>query len=226
MNDELTLIRSKKTGILIRQMRENRGLSEQECADWLGITLDNYQAMEIGEKCASLPQIESLSHYLSFPLQAFASMSASAQPQSKMPKKVNLDLVEVREKKIAILLKQELEKKGFSLQELSQKSAIPVEELSAYMEEFERIPFSQLLSILAVLQIPLDQLFAAETAVVQASGSQTEQSSALPGNLSPEMIDFISKPANLPYIELAMRFSKMDAEKIRSVASSLLEITY
>ncbi len=226
MNDELTIIRSKKTGILIRQMRENRGLSEQECADWLGIPLDNYQAMESGEKCASLPQIESLSHYLSFPLQAFASMSASAQPQSKIPKNVNLDLLEVREKKIALLINQELEMKGITLQELSHKNAIPVEDLSAHLQDFEPIPFSQLLSILAVLQIPLDQLFTVESVAVQASGSQTEQSPALPGNLSTEMVDFISKPANLPYLELAMRFSKMDADKIRSVASSLLEITY
>ena len=104
MNDELMIIRSKKTGILIRQMRENRGLSEQECADWLGIDLGKYQAMEKGEKCASLPQIESLSNYLSFPLQAFASMSVSDQSQSKMPKNVNIDLLEVREKKIAIML--------------------------------------------------------------------------------------------------------------------------
>lgn len=226
MNDELTIIRSKKTGILIRQMRENRSLSEQECADWLGINLGNYQAMEKGEKCASLPQIESLSHYLSFPLQAFASMSASTQPQSKMQKNVNTELLEVREKKIAILLKQEMEKKGISLQELSQKSAIPVEELSAYMQNFEPIPFSLLLSILDVLQIPLDQLFAIEAVTVQTSDSPAQGNAVLPGDLSDEMIDFISKPGNLPYLELAMRFSKMDAEKIRLVASSLLEITY
>lgn len=226
MNDELMIIRSKKTGILIRQMRENRGLSEQECADWLGIDLGKYQAMEKGGKCASLPQIESLSNYLSFPLQAFASMSASDQSQSKMPKNVNIDLMEVREKKIAIMLNHELEKKGLSLEELAQKTSIPLGELTASLQNFEPIPFSQLLSILAVIQIPLDQLFAVETMAVQASGSSTTENAGLTGNLSEEMVNFISKPANLPYLELAMRFSKMDAEKIRTIASSLLEITY
>lgn len=226
MNDELIEIRSKKTGILIRQMRENRGLTEKDCAEWLGIGVGAYQAMEKGQKCASLPQIESLSHFLSFPLEAFASMSASALPQSNLPKNVNLDLLDVREKKIAILLRQELDKKGLSLQELAGKSAISLDELTGYFQNSEPIPFSQLLSILAVLQIPLDQLFIYESSTAKGSDTPSLGNEALPGHLSDTMVDFISKPANLPYLELAMRFSKMDAEKIRSIASSLLEITY
>jgi len=37
---------------------------------------------------------------------------------------------------------------------------------------------------------------------------------------------FISKPVNLPYLELAMRLSDLSAEKLRGVAEGLLEITY
>jgi transcriptional regulator with XRE-family HTH domain len=226
MNNELIEIRSKKIGVLIKQMRENRGITEQDCADWLGISLGDYQAMEKGGKCASLPQIESLSRYLSFPLEAFASMSASVLPQNNLPKNVNLDLLAVREKKIAILLKQELEKKGLTLQELAAESTISLDELTGYFRNSEPIPFSQLLSILSALQIPLDQLFIHESSPAQQSDTPVAGNDALPAHLSDTIVDFISKPANLPYLELAMRFSKMDAEKIRSIASSLLEITY
>jgi transcriptional regulator with XRE-family HTH domain len=123
-------------------------------------------------------------------------------------------------------LKQEQEKKGISLQDLCRDAAIPSAELTAYLQNREPIPFSKLLSILVALQLPLDQLFASETAAPQEVNIPLEQNAGLPANLSAEMVEFISKPANLPYLELAMRFSKMDADKIRTIASSLLEITY
>jgi hypothetical protein len=43
--------------------------------------------------------------------------------------------------------------------------------------------------------------------------------------LSPELQDFLSKPINRPYLELAQRLSEMDVEKLRAVAEGLLEIT-
>ncbi len=46
----------------------------------------------------------------------------------------------------------------------------------------------------------------------------------LPG-LSNELRDFINKPSNLPFLELAMKLSHMDAKKLRDIAESLLEIT-
>jgi transcriptional regulator with XRE-family HTH domain len=46
----------------------------------------------------------------------------------------------------------------------------------------------------------------------------------LPG-LSDELRDFINKPSNLPFLELAMKLSHMDAKKLRDIAESILEIT-
>jgi transcriptional regulator with XRE-family HTH domain len=44
-------------------------------------------------------------------------------------------------------------------------------------------------------------------------------------DISEELREFITKPVNLPYLELAMRLSRMDAKKLRDIAESLLEIT-
>ena len=44
--------------------------------------------------------------------------------------------------------------------------------------------------------------------------------------LPTKMKDFVSKPVNRPYLELAMRLSELSVEKLRTVAESLLEITY
>ena len=43
--------------------------------------------------------------------------------------------------------------------------------------------------------------------------------------LSEELRSFISKPTNLPFLELAVKLSKMDAKKLRDIAESILEIT-
>jgi hypothetical protein len=43
--------------------------------------------------------------------------------------------------------------------------------------------------------------------------------------LSPELQDFISKPINRPYLEIAQRLGEMSVEKLRAVAEGLLEIT-
>jgi len=46
----------------------------------------------------------------------------------------------------------------------------------------------------------------------------------LPG-ISTELREFINKPSNLPFLELAMKLSTMDAKKLRDIAESILEIT-
>jgi DNA-binding XRE family transcriptional regulator len=228
MISELATLRSKKTGVLLKKMRENHSKSENDCANWLGIASAEYRALEIGEKCASLPQIESLSYYLDFPFAMVTSISLDDQTRTELDQQVNRELVKVRNKTIGILLKQQREQIGLSLEDLSVKAEINPEDMVAF-ESGAPVPFSSLLSILDALQLPLDQLYSQEGPFKHAQrqpAAVAGQKMIAPSDLPQEIADFVAKPANLPYLELAMRISKMDANKIRSVASSLLEITY
>ena len=45
-------------------------------------------------------------------------------------------------------------------------------------------------------------------------------------DLTPEMQQFVEKPVNQPYLEIAMRLSELPVDKLRTLAESLLEITY
>jgi transcriptional regulator with XRE-family HTH domain len=227
MKTELAAIRAKKIGVMLKQMRESHGYTDENCANWLGISLASYRAIENGDDCASLPQIESLAYYLDFPFEFFTTLSpASGQDQKSLPQQVNQELMKVRNKTIAILLRQKRDQKGLSLEDLAGRVDIPVDALRAYDEENTAIPYCDLIAILEVLQIPLDQLFSPEGPFKHDSSAPISSGVSAPANLSGEIMDFVSKPANLPYLELAMRFSKMDADKIRTIASSLLEITY
>ena len=44
-------------------------------------------------------------------------------------------------------------------------------------------------------------------------------------DLPPDIQQFVSKPINQPYLELAQRLSEMSVDKLRAVAEGLLEIT-
>jgi hypothetical protein len=52
-----------------------------------------------------------------------------------------------------------------------------------------------------------------------------EQAAHVLMEMPPELQDFIVKPINQPYLELAQRLSEMSVEKLRAVAEGLLEIT-
>jgi transcriptional regulator with XRE-family HTH domain len=62
------------------------------------------------------------------------------------------------------------------------------------------------------------------TEPVKDATPDSEDEDVLPG-LSDELRDFINKPTNLPFLELAMKLSHMDARKLRDIAESILEIT-
>jgi hypothetical protein len=44
--------------------------------------------------------------------------------------------------------------------------------------------------------------------------------------MSPEMKEFVTKPANIAYLRTAKRLSEMDVEQLRAIAAGILEITY
>ena len=41
-----------------------------------------------------------------------------------------------------------------------------------------------------------------------------------------ELRQFVARPVNRPYLELAMKLSDMSKDKLRSVAEDLLDITF
>ncbi|NIP32622.1 MAG: hypothetical protein GWN00_13130, partial [Aliifodinibius sp.] len=44
-------------------------------------------------------------------------------------------------------------------------------------------------------------------------------------NLPEELQEFIAKPVNQPYLELAKKLSELSADRLRGIAEGILEIT-
>lgn len=226
MNMDIYTLRAKKMGVMIKQIRESHDQTEGTCAQWLGLSVNDYRSIEDGETCASLPQIESLSYFMNFPSEILTALVGEMNTEVSLRPDVNQGLVDLRNKMIAIQVRQKREELGLSLDQLEEKTSIPQLDLGKYEEGLVPIPFCQLHEIVTELGIPLEQFYATQGPLKHSSTSQSTAEIKTSSALSAELEEFITKPANLPYLELAMRISKMNADKIRGIASSLLEITY
>jgi transcriptional regulator with XRE-family HTH domain len=226
MKQEIYVLRAKKIGVMLKQIRESQDQTESNCANWLGIKIDDYRSLENGTRCISLSQIESISSFFGLPFEVFTSASQEQLNSNLLKSDVNQGLITLRDKMIAVQLKQKREELGISVEQLANDASISSEDIFHYEDGIKPIPYCHLQSLLEILEIPLDALTSRQGSHKPASSIEYVPDSVLPGNLSEEMAAFVSKPANLPYLELAMRISKMDANKIRGIASSLLEITY
>ncbi len=96
--------------------------------------------------------------------------------------------------------------------------------LKAYEMGERPIPLPELEGLVGLLGGQIETVFDQTGPVGQWMAQQKAIQDFL--QLSPELRDFVSKPVNRPYLELAMKLSGMSTEKLRSLAEDLLDITF
>jgi transcriptional regulator with XRE-family HTH domain len=227
MDDKLAILQTKKIGLFIKDAREKSGQSIEEIAVWLAIDPKEYKALENGKESPSLPQLESLAYLMNT---SFDYLLKGPSEDTKRPenfsREMNNHLLDLRNRVIAAQLKQNREQKEISLEKLAALTGTPVEELESFETGLVAIPFITLERIFEMLDLTPDAFFSTHGPfsheTVQESHNDAVQKEELPAELQ----EFISRSVNRPYLELAMRLSEMEADKLRSIAASLLEITY
>jgi transcriptional regulator with XRE-family HTH domain len=226
MEPRLMNIKAKKIGLFLCQAREKSKASVSECALWLGIPENEYESIEAGKTLLSLPQIESLSYFLNCSFDTLTVDGIEDQKEIFTNPAINLELLKLRDKIIAVSLKQIRLKKNLSVEDLANLVSLPVETIEYYENGRSPIPFLHLESILEALQISSQQFFSQSGPFSLQHETETPKNDSPAIDLPEELLGFISKPVNRPYLELAMKLSQMEAEKLRAIAASLLEITY
>jgi transcriptional regulator with XRE-family HTH domain len=222
-NTQAITLRAKKLGVLLRDARLAAGKSQKVCGEAIGVSGGTIGSFELGKKSPSLPELEILTFYLNFPLEHFWGdelKSTSPGPSANLPVKQLLDL---RTGIIGALLRQARTESRLTLKVLSEKTGVTTGAIKKYERGDDPIP----LPVLEVLSKALGytlQDFANHKGPVS---QWIIQQRAIQGflQLPEELIEFVGKPVNHPYIELAKKLSGMSAEKIRSVAETLLEIS-
>jgi len=217
-------LRSRKLGVLIRDARLAARRTIPECARTIGVTAGIFRAWEEGRRSPSLPELEVLSYALNLPLRRFWSKDATSDDASPT-EALNLPaFVSIRQRLIGALLRQMREKASISPRALSGLSGISTAHLKAYELGERPIPLPELEGLTALLGGQIELLFD-QTGHI---GLWMVQQKAIQDflQLSPELQNFVCKPVNRPYLELAMKLSGMSTDKLRSVAEDLLDITF
>lgn len=216
-------IRSKKLGLLLYDARIAARRSIEECAEVLGIPPEQYQRFEQGTP-PSLPELEIMAYLLDTPLDHFWGNSSLSQAPTVSKTREWSRVTELRQRMIGASIRQARMNHGLSITELAQTVKIPEEILGAYELGEKAIPLPELETIANILGIQIQDLMDQRGPV----GSWRIQQQSVQNYLalSQELQEFIGKPVNLPYIELARRLSELSVEKLRSIAEGLLEITY
>jgi transcriptional regulator with XRE-family HTH domain len=219
--NEPTNDRARKLGSLIREARRHANRPVEECALVLGLTPEAFAAAEAGEHIVSLPELEVLAIYLDVPMAHFWGSHQLEEP-------AQLDyqaLLALRHKIVGGLLRQARLDAGYSAEELAAAVEIPLERLEQYERGAAAVPYLELETLARELGKTMDYFLDDSRGPLgrhEAAKTRQRHFQEMP----PELQSFIVRPANINYLETALRLSEMDVEKLRTIAASILEITY
>ncbi len=222
VNPIMKIIRAKKLGVLIRDARLKSGKSVEECAQAMGIPADDLTAMEFGERPPTLPELELFAYYLEIPLEHFWGSAVLAPSGSE--KSVNpLEINKIRQGLIGQLIQAGRNDAKLTFEEMAQQTGIAVGSLQAYEQGELAVPLPELEAIAHALNNSL-MYFEDQGGPVGSWFSEQKLAREFQ-NLPVDLKEFISKPINRPYLELAIKLSEMKVEKLRALGEGLLEIT-
>ena len=215
-------IRAKKLGVLIRDARITAGRSIPDCAAAMGVGVEIYEAFEMGDHSPSLPELEFLAYFLDVPMEHFWGDETLTARLEK--NRIDIQkLAMVRQKVIGALMRKARLEAEKTLEDVAQATGLAVEDLEAYEYGELPVPVPILEQLATVLNRDLSEFQDRKGPV----GVWSIQQRALQGfrELPPELQEFVTRPINRPYLELAQRLSEMSVDKLRGVAEGLLEIT-
>jgi transcriptional regulator with XRE-family HTH domain len=222
VNPIVKIIRAKKLGVLIRDARMKSGKSLEDCAHAMGIPEDELVAMEFGERPPTLPELELFAYFLEVPLDHFWG-SETLNVDSKEKQVDSTEIIRLRQNAIGDLLQQSRSDANLTIEELADKTGITNDNLQMYEKGEVAIPLPELELVAQALN---SSVIKYEDQNGKA-GTWFNQQKILDAflDLPKELQQFVSKPINRPYLEIAVRLSELKVEKLRALAEGLLEIT-
>lgn len=222
-NKQIIELRNRIVGVLVRDARERARMTVEECAAVLGVSSEQLEAYENGELAISLPEMELLGRFLRFPLHTLRQERAAvASPHLELPRAEYY--LPLRHRIIGIRLRQARIEAGRSTEDLAALLELSVEQLLAYEFGEQALPLATLEVAARALGVPLDYFVDRESHVGRWHILQAEFERFV--ELPDPVREFVTRPINLSYLELAMKLAQMPAGALRQIAEALLEITF
>jgi transcriptional regulator with XRE-family HTH domain len=210
-------------GVLLRDARTRADKTKSECAAVLGVSTRTITAFEEGRKPISLPELEVLAFFLDVPVDHFWNQDAQLLPSEQLPPVQ--EVMKLRNRIIGALLKQARLDAGKSQKELGQLVGCSSRRISAYEYGERAIPLPELEVLTEHLDLSIDHFLDQKSGPVGEWEKEKEAYEAFL-QLPEEIREFIVKPINWSYLDVAMKLAHMPAGSIRGIAEGLLDITY
>jgi transcriptional regulator with XRE-family HTH domain len=219
--NELNQTRAKILGELIRNARLHAGRSIADCAKVLGIKEDDFEAAETGEYTPSLPDLEVLAMYLDVPMAYFWGSTSVEAPEDKDFQ----GFANIRHRIIGALLRRARLQSTRSIEEVADYVGTTVDQIHDYESGKLAIPLFELERIGKYLGVNIDY-FSDEARGPLAQHEAEQRIQKRFEELPPEIREFVAEPINLSYLQIAMRLSDLDVNRLRNIAEGLLDITF
>lgn len=241
-------IRNKMLGIQVKKNRFQQNQSVDQLAQQSGISTEDLEMYESGSKAIPLVDLLLLSEVLHLPYEKPAVSEVPVQPVMP-PEPVAEPAISVEEtvpglRETPPVVMDEALPAADGWQRIDTEpepvtpAEVEVNEPVVVPQEWQRQepepePIAQptvLETVDIVSEIESLQNESASTQYVESTlpeptPSQDQDLAADLPVMTDAIRDFISNPVNIPYLELAVKLSRMDAKKLREIAESLLEIT-
>jgi transcriptional regulator with XRE-family HTH domain len=216
-------IRSKKLGILLMDARLSKKISVEDISKQTGIAENRLLLFENGSISPSLPELEILAYTYNLPMNHFWGRKILQSDANNEFNEKFQTLLKIRNKIIGTNIKTKRQESEISSEKLAEKCEIDKDQLSKFESGEEEIPVPILEIIAKCLNCQIEDFFDNQ-GIIGAWRKENAEISSLK-ELPQEFREFITKPINAPYLDLAMKLSELDVQKLRMVAEGLLEIT-
>jgi transcriptional regulator with XRE-family HTH domain len=216
-------LRTKKLGILIRDARLAAGKSLKECGEAIGATGGKISSFEKGTKSPSLPEMELLSYFLNVPISRFwKDEIKSTNPTIIDDIHIEHALI-LRDRYVGKTLEESRTEERLTYKDIREKTGITPAKMKKYEGGETSIPLPELELLCNSMGLDISTFFDPESPIGSWIMAQDNIEEFL--KLPLALQEFVSKPVNQPYLEIAQRLSKLSSEELRAIAEGLLEIT-
>lgn len=224
IEEERLAVKRRIIGTLLEDARLSAGRVPGDAAAVLGIPQDDYQAFEAGELAPTLPQLEVLAYYFNVPIGHFwqGDTLAVERREETIRQRVP-EVTMLRQRIIGVRLQQLREQAGLSIEDVAAHTGFDTYLIESIESGQASLPINHLETLTYAVQGSLDELMDGHGPIggwLQAQ-DDFEEFASLPA----ELREFVLKPINRSYLELALRLSDMEADRLRTIAESILEIT-
>ena len=222
-HEEVYALRARMLGVLLRDARLAKEASEADLARALNVSEDQVLDWEFGRQAPSLPQLEMIAYYLGVPISHFwntKTMSSEQEARHVAEEQYN----QLQDRVIGAKLMLARQEAKLSREEVATTTGLTEDQITAYEFGQQPVPFPELTSISTAVRKSIAYFLEDSNRVGTWLRLQDEyrQFSELPD----ELRAFVMQPVNQPFIDIAMRLSRLQVHELRAVGENILNITF